>query len=243
MQFHTYGLLDDVQRTHWWFVSRRRILGAMLDASRPGRRDLRTLDIGCGTGVNLEYLGRYGKVVGLDSSHEAVVRCRANGLPGVLMGDIFQLPFPPGSFDLVVAMDVIEHVDDDVAALREILRILKPGGLAYITVPAFMFLWSVQDDVSEHRRRYRLPGLKRAVDAAGLRIGRITYMNTFMFPVILFLRWAIKLLRIRIDSENRIRPGIANRPLAAIFSAEAKILPKVNLPFGVSILCLAEKPA
>jgi len=243
VQFHTYGLLEKVQKTHWWFVGRRRILSAMIEWARPGRRDLRSLDIGCGTGVNLEHLRQYGPVIGLDNTHEAVRLCRAKGLSEVLLGDIFHLPFPEAAFDLVVAMDVIEHVDDDVGALREILRILKPGGLAYITVPAFMFLWSVQDDVSEHKRRYRLRGLRGAVEASGLKVRRITYMNTFMFPVILFLRWAIRLLRIRMDSENRVDPGAANRPLAAIFSAEAKLLPRIRLPFGVSVLCLAEKGA
>lgn len=240
MQFHTYGILEDVQRTHWWFVSRRRILGAMLEHARPGRRDLKILDVGCGTGVNLGFLQQYGAVTGLDNTEEAVKRCKANGFQDVVMGDILALPFPDATFDLVVAMDVVEHLDDDVAVLKELRRIVKPGGLLYITVPAFMFLWSIQDDVSLHKRRYRASQLRQAVEAAGLRCARITYFNFFLFPLILALRYLIKLFRVKVESENRINPKMTNGLMTSIFSSEAAFLPRVNLPFGVSILCLAE---
>jgi len=243
LQFHTYAILDSIQRTHWWFVGRRRILAALLERHRPGRRDLRILDVGCGTGVNQEFLRAYGRVAGLDNAEEALRRCTRNGFGDVLMGDLLRLPFRDASFDLVVAMDVIEHVDEDEAVLKEALRILKPGGLLYVTVPAFMFLWNFQDDVSLHKRRYRLPGLLKVSAAAGFRIRRASYMNFFMFPPVLLVRSLLKLLGVRLDSEARLNPATTNGIVASIFSLEAKLIPRVRLPFGVSILCLAERPA
>jgi SAM-dependent methyltransferase len=243
VQFHTYAILDNIQRTHWWFVSRRRILGALLERQRPGRRDLRILDVGCGTGVNQEFLRSYGAVTGLDNAEEALQRCIGNGFRNVLMADLLRLPIAGGAFDVIVAMDVIEHVDEDGDALRELYRILKPGGLLYITVPAFMFLWSNQDDVSLHKRRYRLPALLAVVKGAGFTVPLVSYMNFFMFLPILAGRIVLKILGLKFGSEGLLNPKATNGLITSIFSLEAKILPKASLPFGVSIVCLAERPA
>ncbi|HUQ30807.1 MAG TPA: class I SAM-dependent methyltransferase, partial [Pyrinomonadaceae bacterium] len=132
MQQHTYSIMYEVEETHWWFVGRRRIIGSFvekicreLDVTRP-----RILDVGCGTGANLELLGKYGEAFGVDVSEEALSFCRARGLENVRHGAAEKLPYEDGSFDLVTGLDVVEHLDDDVAGLSEMHRVLKPGGRA-----------------------------------------------------------------------------------------------------------------
>ena len=221
-------------------MGRRRILGAVLERLRPGRRDLLALDIGCGTGVNLKFLSQYGRVIGLDSEELAVKLCQEGGQGRALRGDVREIPFRDRSFDVVVAMDVMEHVDDDAGMLQEVRRVLKPGGLLYLTVPAFMFLWSLQDDVSLHRRRYTLRLVKNVVEKGGFRIRRISYMNFFLFPLIFALRLGMRVFGVRLDSENRLNPRLTNGLFTWIFALEARILPWRNLPVGVSVLCVAE---
>ena len=148
---------------------------------------------------------------------------------------------PTRTFDLVLATDIIEHVDDDVAALREVHRVLKADGRALITVPAFMTLWGVQDEVSNHRRRYRLPELRRVLEEAGFEIERSTYANITFFLPILLVRKLMRLTGIRTDTENSINVSAFNGVFGALFGAESAVLRYTNLPFGVSGLCVAKK--
>src|SRR6266567_2800474 len=159
MQHHTYSIMYEVEEKHWWFAGRRRIIASFVEdicrefeTGKP-----RILDVGCGTGANIQMLSQFGSAEGVDVSTEALEFCRARGLTNVKQGAAETLPHGDASFDLVTGLDVIEHLDDDVAGLREMRRVLRPGGRALLFVPAFMFLWGVQDDISHHRRRYRLP--------------------------------------------------------------------------------------
>ena len=146
----------------------------------------RILDVGCGTGANLKTLSEFGDAEGVDVSPDAIEFCRERGLTNVKLGAAEELPYESGTFDLVTALDVVEHLDDDVGGLREMRRVLRPGGHALIFVPTFMWLWGVQDVVSNHRRRYRLPELRRALEEAGFEVERATYANiTFLPPVFL----------------------------------------------------------
>ena len=146
-----------IEDRHWWFVGRRRvILGLLDDALGPGdARGRRVLDVGCGTGTMLSHLERYGEPIGIEADDQAVAFCRARGVTRVRQADPPPLPFDDSRFDLVTALDVLEHVDDDQRLLGEMRRVLRPGGVALVTVPAFRALWSAQDVVSQHRRRYR----------------------------------------------------------------------------------------
>jgi SAM-dependent methyltransferase len=247
MQQHTYSIMYEVEGSHWWFVGRRRILESFVvricgDLKRElGVGRPRILDVGCGTGANLEMLGRFGEAHGVDVSTDALSFCRARGLENVRHGAAEKLPYEDGSFDLVTGLDVVEHLDDDVAGLSEMRRVLRPGGRALLFVPAFMFLWGVQDDVSHHRRRYTIPNLRRAVAAAGLEVERATYANITFFAPILLGRALMKVTGLRPASENNINVSALNGVLGRVLGAESALLGRMNFPFGVSALCVARK--
>src|SRR6266581_7482038 len=186
MQAHTYSIMFQVEESHWWFIGRRRIIeGFVADIVRKiGKLKPRILDVGCGTGANLQLLSKFGVAEGVDVSSEALEFCRARGLTRVKQGAAESLPFEDASFDLITGLDVVEHLDDDLAGLTEMRRVLRPEGRAVLFVPAFMFLWGVQDDISHHRRRYDLRELKQKVNEAGLSVERATYANiTFFWPI------------------------------------------------------------
>jgi len=243
MQQHTYPIMRQVEGHHWWFVGRRRIIETMLhdiqaklDTAHP-----RILDVGCGTGANLEMLARFGEAEGVDVSLDALSFCRERGLNNVRHGDAERLPYPDNSFDLVTAFDVIEHLDNDQMGLGEIFRVLKPGGRALLFVPAFMFLWGVQDDIGNHRRRYTLSELTQRVKATGFTIERATYANLIFFMPILLGRLFMRATGVRPASENNINVSSLNGFLGRLFSTESSILKRMNLPFGVSAICIARR--
>jgi SAM-dependent methyltransferase len=241
MYEHIYG----VERGHWWYVARRAIvfewlLGLLVDHAAP-----RVLDVGCGTGFNLECLREagYDRAVGLDLSSEALAFCQSRALPCLIQGDGVCPPLRDGSFDVILALDMVEHLPDDARALAAFARLLKPGGSLVLFVPAFRFLWGLQDEVSHHYRRYTAGELRGKVATAGLSIRKLTYVNAFLFPLILGGRLVLRLLgnEIRGVSENDLHPGWSNGLLQAIFAAERPLLRHVNLPFGVSLFCIATK--
>ncbi len=246
MQQHTYAIMYEVEGAHWWFAGRRRILESFLAQLAPtlpvatGVR-ARILDVGCGTGANLEMLARFGDAEGVDLSTDALAFCRARGLTQVREGAAEALPYADASFDLVTALDVVEHLDDDVAGLGEMRRVLKVGGCALLFVPAFQWLWGVQDDVSNHRRRYTRAGLQRAVEAAGLHVERATYANiTFLAPI-LAGRLLMRATGARPASENNINVAALNGLFGQLLGAERHWLRRINLPVGVSAICVARK--
>jgi len=244
MQEHTYPIMYQIEGTHWWFAGRRRIISGFVEriCSTLEKQPPHILDVGCGTGANLELLARYGEAEGVDVSPEALAFCRERGLQNVRQGEAEHLPYADASFDLVTGLDVVEHLDDDVAGLQEMRRVLRPNGRALLFVPAFMFLWGVQDDISHHRRRYTLKELTEAVSAAGFEVERATYANiTFFFPVLLG-RLLMRLTGFRPASENNLTVGFLNRPLGSILGAEQLLLRHAGLPFGVSAICVARRP-
>ena len=197
----------------------------------------------------LTYLGTLGKAEGVDIDVEAVGYCRERGLENVRIGEAAELPFEDGSFDLVTALDVVEHLDDDAAAFREMRRVLRPGGLLLVTVPAHRFLWGDQDEVNLHKRRYSSAELRDRLASSGFDVLRLSYMNALLFAPIA----AIRMLR---RLEHRVRPRIphqsdfrypAPRPvnfvLGHIFGAEGRVLRRADIPFGVSIVALAQREA
>lgn len=271
MQQHTYAIMRRVEESHWWFVGRRRIIRSFLERiardlkatraegatstkevtpraepatsseqNRPGH-PLKILDVGCGTGANLEMLSEFGAAEGVDVSVEALSFCQARGLVNVKLGEAEHLPYEAGSFDLVTGLDVVEHLDDDRAGLGEMARVLRPGGRALLFVPAFMFLWGVQDDISNHRRRYTLNELKRVVCESGFEIERASYVNLSFFAPILLGRLIMRATGLRPESENNLTIGALNGLLGRILGAESSILRHMNLPFGVSVICVARR--
>jgi SAM-dependent methyltransferase len=243
MQQHTYSLMYEVEGHHWWFYGRRKIITSFIEGicGRGQTPRPRILDVGCGTGANLEMLGEFGDAEGVDVSTDALSFCRQRGIERVKLGEAENLPYPDQSFDLVTALDVVEHLDDDLAGLREMRRVLKPGGRALLFVPAFMFLWGVQDDVSHHRRRYTMKELKERATAAGFEIERATFANITFFLPTLVGRLLMRITGFRPESENVLTIGFLNKPLGMILGAEHHWLRYMNLPIGVSAICVARR--
>lgn len=245
MQPHTYSIMYEIEGTHWWFAGRRRILESFLeriiDDLNIKDRPVRILDVGCGTGANLEMLSRFGEAEGVDVSEDALAFCRARGLERVKNGAAEKLPYEDATFDLVTALDVVEHLDDDISGLKEMQRVLRPGGRALLFVPAFMFLWGVQDDISHHRRRYRLPQLIETARAGGFEVERSTYANLTFFMPILVGRVLMRITGFRPESENNITVSSLNGLLGRVFGAESMLLRHMKFPFGVSAVCVARR--
>jgi len=254
MQAHTYSIMNEVEKGHWWFVGRRRIIESFLQrlcrdmtsgtSANPGSEAgtaLKILDVGCGTGANLEMLSQFGETEGVDVSAAALDFCRARGLENVKQGEAERLPYEDGVFNLVTGLDVVEHLDDDLAGLKEMHRVLGREGRALLFVPAFMFLWGVQDDISNHRRRYTLSELKQVVKQAGFEVERATYVNITFFAPILLGRLLMRVTGFRPASENNLTIGFLNGVLGKILGAESLALRHTGFPFGVSIICVARK--
>ena len=241
MQAHTYPIMFRVEQSHWWYAGRRKILTGFVEeiCRKVTDRRPRILDVGCGTGANLMMLSQYGDAEGVDVSEDALAFCRERGIEKVRLGAGEELPYEDGTFDLVTAFDVVEHMDNDLAGLSEMRRVLRPGGRVLLFVPTFMFLWGVQDDVSNHRRRYRLPELREVLEKAGFEMERETYANITFFLPILVVRKLMRLTGIKTESENNITVSSLNGVLGRLFGAESWILKRMNLPFGVSGWCVA----
>lgn len=243
MMLHTYPNLFEVEESHWWHVGRRRIIASFvkLICEEVQDRRARILDVGCGTGANLLMLSEFGDAEGVDVSPDAIKFCHERGLANVKLGEAESLPYADGNFDLVTALDVVEHIDDDVGGLREMRRVLRKGGRVLLFVPTFMFLWGVQDDVSHHRRRYRMKELVQALTLAGFEVQRTTYANITFFLPVLLVRKFMRLTGVRTETENNINIPALNRFFGAILSAERHWLRYLNIPFGVSGLCVARR--
>ena len=252
MQQHTYAIMDEVEGSHWWFVGRRAILETFLrqivgkivkpETSRQDAGDtLRILDIGCGTGANLEMLSQFGHAEGVDVSDDALEFCRRKGLTAQ-KGLAEKLPFGDGTFDITTALDVVEHLDDDVSGLKEMFRVTKRGGYSLIFVPAFMWLWGVQDDISHHRIRYTKRQIVDRLEKAGYAVERATYANFTFFLPILAGRTLMKLTGIKPESENNVNVSALNGLFGKLFSSERLMLRNFDFPFGVSIVITARKP-
>jgi SAM-dependent methyltransferase len=243
MQAHHYPILYQVEETHWWYLGRRRIIQCLVEKIRSTLNNPapRILDVGCGTGANLKMLSTLGRAEGVDISAQAVDFCHERGLSSVKLGAIEDLPYADESFDIVTALDVVEHLDDDVSGLREIRRVLGEDGRLLVFVPAFMFLWGVQDDVSNHRRRYTLPGLVNALEASGFGIEWASYANISFFLPVLIVRWTMRLLRLRAATEYGINISSMNAAFSWFFASERFVLKRGKLPFGVSAVCIARR--
>jgi SAM-dependent methyltransferase len=244
MQQHTYAILDRVEDRHWWFVGRRAILETFLkeivETLDEPRANVRILDVGCGTGANLEMLSQFGEAEGVDVSDDALEFCRGKGLKAQ-KGLVERLPFEDEMFDITTALDVVEHLDDDVAGLKEMYRVTKRGGYSLIFVPAFMWLWGVQDDISHHRIRYTRSQIVKRLKQAGYSIERATYANWTFFAPILAGRTLMKLTGIKPESENNVNITALNGVFGKLFSAERFWLKHFNFPVGVSIVAIAKK--
>jgi len=228
-----YREMADTEGRHWWFTGRRKILSSLI--ARLGLPpSARIVELGCGTGGNLEMLAAFGRVSALESDDaaRAIAIEKTQGRFEVRPGRCpDQIPFPPRSFDLVCMFDVLEHIEEDVATLQAVRGLLAPGGHAVITVPAYRWLWSAHDEHLHHKRRYTAGELRTKVFSADLRIARLSYFNTLLFP----LAAAARLLRL---SGAAVPARPINALFHAVFSAERLVVGRLPLPFGVSLLAV-----
>jgi SAM-dependent methyltransferase len=236
LEEHIYQQLYALEDEHWWFRGRRAVIWALLGSAQAPAAP-RVLDAGCGTGRNLAEYGAPGRAAGVDPSASAVAFCRARGLDGVTQGEIERLPFDDGSFDLILATDVLEHVERDDRALAELRRVAAPGARLLVTVPAYRWLWSQHDDSHHHLRRYTAGALTQRARGAGWEPELRTYFNTLLLPPIALVRL---LARRRADAAGRtdyeLTRGALNRALELPMRLEAALIRRgLRLPAGVSI--------
>lgn len=239
-----YKGIAHIERRHWWYYGRREIILRLL--VRIGFADVPrvVLSVGCGSGEEIRFLRRFGKVYGIDPGEDAVRFCRAAGIgEEVVRASAEEIPFPDEYFDAVFMLDVLEHVRDEERAFAEIYRVLKDGGIVVISVPAYPWVWSGADIRSHHFRRYTRGVLEKKCSASGFSVLRGTYCNAILF----FPLAAIKLLtRIWepawcVGAEVYMPPKAINKILRWLFSLEAPLIARVNLPFGLSVLVIARK--
>lgn len=238
------------ETSHWWFRWRFDLISDVLSSLANGR-SLRILDAGCGTGQMLKCLESHGDAIGLDSSSQAIGYARKRGVKQLVQGSITDPPFRDGSFDCVVALDVIEHVDDDIGILTKLHEVVKPGGHLIVTVPAFKALWSEHDEINQHKRRYRAGELQLLIEDAGFDLQRVTYCNTTLFLPVLAMRKVKNLLRSlrrsrngnadALESDLDDYPGPINSALYWLLKGETRLMRHTDLPFGVSILAVARR--
>lgn len=246
MQEKLYSIFDASEENHWWFVGRRKIV-LNLAGEIAGRVPVsRIVDIGCGTGLTLKRLEEVGPASGVDISPAAITYCRRRGCRRLCLAEEEKLPLGDGKIDLVVSMDVIEHLDRDYLHLREYRRVLKPGGRLLLTVPALSWLWSNHDRANRHRRRYSRSGLRGLLEREGWEIERLTYFCFLLFPLLacvkLISRMATRAAGDYDPAWNFKIPGLGlNTLFTRIFGLEAAWLRKRNLPIGSSLLAVCRK--
>ncbi|MBU0700587.1 class I SAM-dependent methyltransferase [bacterium] len=228
---------------HWWHRARRHIIFTLLAKYVPkGQQSI--LDVGCGPGTTIGHLEKFGRVMGIDVSYDAVKFCKGRGHEHIVCASAESLPMKDNSFSLITMLDVLEHIEDDMSVLCEIARICKPNGTIVLTTPAYQFLWGDIDEICKHKQRYTASELCNKLKAAGLQIERVSYMNALLLPV----TWLSRRLKAVIGMGKPLQspfdkcyPAWVTSTLESLFRLEAVFLKAWDLPFGVSIICIARK--
>ncbi|WP_294171322.1 class I SAM-dependent methyltransferase [uncultured Sphingomonas sp.] len=239
MERVVYDRMAELDQRHWWYRARREVLAALIRRRALPPPGARMLEVGCGTGHNLAMLAEFGTVeaIEVDPAARAVAEQRLGRAVGSA-----PLPaldgVPSHAFDLIGSFDVIEHIQDDDAALVSVARCLKPGGRFIMTVPAHGWMWSAHDVVNHHKRRYSKAGLERLVDASPLKLEALGYFNSLLFPLAVGARVAGKLTG-KQDSDDKLPPAPLNRALEIVFAHEARLIGRVPLPPGLSLFAVA----
>lgn len=245
MEKEFYLQYVSVEDKHWWFVARRQIIERVIcQLGLP--KNAQILEAGCGTGGNLQMLSRHGRCSAMELDEIACSLANQRQVVPVKRGSLpDNIPFT-SEYDLILILDVIEHLDNDLSALKALYYKLKPGGYLLITVPAYQFLWSEHDEINHHKRRYKLKGLKQVAIKAGYEINYGSYFNTILFPLVavarLLGRFLPKQNKNQLSKDLVLPSKPVNRFLKWLFASERGLINRFSLPFGVSILLLARKP-
>ncbi len=235
-ELQTHGAED----RHWWYRGRRIVLArAIADLQLP--RPARILDAGCGSGRNMVELAQRGTVTGVELSTTSVSLARGRNVGDVIEGSVLEMPFDADSFELAVSLDVIEHLSDDLDALRELRRVVSPGGSLLVTVPAYQWLWSGHDEINHHHRRYTRRSLQRVAEQAGWKQTRTTYFNSLLLPVAILLRALDRLSTKTTESslDLWVPPEPLNWLLERPLVLEAALIGRGGrIPAGLSLLAV-----
>jgi SAM-dependent methyltransferase len=245
MEKKEYETLYNIEDEYWWYVGLRDLVfSSIAKFKRNIGKSLRILDAGCGTGAVLERLKEYGEAYGIDLSEQAIRFCEVRGLHNVIKASITDMPFADKFFDIVISLDVLYHrqVGDDVNALKESYRMLKKSGILILNLPAYDFLRSAHDIAIHTKHRYLRSEVRKKLKKTGFHIVKLTYRNSFLFPIFLIIRLLEKAKKRRtVSSDLGLLPDFLNRFLAKILFFENRLLNKVNFPFGLSVFCVATK--
>ncbi|MDQ3139826.1 MAG: class I SAM-dependent methyltransferase [Pseudomonadota bacterium] len=238
-----FDRMAELDQHHWWFTARRRILSSVIRRIVRPPAGARILELGCGTGHNLDTLGAFGRVEASELDDHA------RGLAAPRLGRTVEkiaLPdlgkFPAASYDLIALLDVLEHVPDDKGSLAAILTRLKPGGALLLTVPANPWMWSAHDVAHHHHRRYRKAEIAALARAAGFEIALLSPFNTMLFPLIAGVR-LINKVRGQDSADDALPARPVNKVLDTVFGAEAGLIGRLPFPFGVSLVAVLRRPA
>lgn len=235
-----YAGMAAIEERHWWFVARRQILSALIDRMYLPS-DARILEAGCGTGGNLAMLSRYGELHAFEFDDGARALSAAKGLCPVDFGALPDRVDASGApYDLIAMLDVLEHVDEDVASLATLSAMLAEDGRLLLSVPAVPALWSSHDELHHHKRRYTKAGLAQVCSSAGLAIESISYFNSLLFPLALAQRVAVKLLG-STQPIDAVPAAPVNATFQAIFAAERHVLGRMGFPIGLSLYVVARR--
>ncbi len=245
MRDDVYEEMFRIEDTHWWYVSKQRIVAKLIEryAKRgAAKARLNIADLGCGCGAMLNRLKDQHDVVGVDSSPLAIQFCARRGI-AVQQGSFpNEIPLQPVVYDVVLLLDVIEHLQDDYAGVQTAARLLKPGGVAIVTVPAFQWLWSDWDELHHHFRRYNRKMLRQVLSTAGLKVELLSYANTSLFPLAAAARMVHKMRKKKIESADMHIPlAPVNATFRELYSFERFTLGRLPMPFGLSVVSVARK--
>lgn len=238
-----YRRMAEQEERHWWFAARRGIVERLIGRFLPDKADPALLEIGCGTGGNLKLLQQFGRVDACEFDAEARAVAAAKSGIAVSEGALpDRIPAPDSSYDFIVLLDVLEHVDADMESLAAISRKLKPEGRLLVTVPALPWLWSAHDAKHHHFRRYTKASLRRTAEAAGMRVVEAGYFNTLLFPLIAGARFAKKMIG-RDTADDAIPAAPLNAVLGRVFGLERHLVGRISLPLGASLYMVATPAA
>lgn len=241
MNNEEYERMYRLEDSYWWFVGRHNLIETFLEKEYPGKNDLTILDIGCGTGAMSQKLNTKGLVVSADFSPLALTFSKKRGLNRLCNADAMNLPFKSESFDVIISLDILEHLPNDCAALREYLRVLKPGGKLFATVPAYASLWSGHDVALMHHRRYHTGELQRKVREAGFTLHKVSYAMTILCPVVWAYRKISRFFGNKPAASLVPVPSVINRSLTSLLNLENAWIKRKSFPFGVTLFCVANK--
>jgi len=245
MEAVEYRKLEDFEKHYWWHKGKLSLIASLYNKYLKGKKDLRILEIGCGTGEVLNMLKNWGEVTGIDYSRKAIDVCKRRGFADLYCEDVNKLDLSKdyGKYDLILALDVLEHIRDDVKTMKKVRELLKPGGLFFVAVPAYKFLWSTHDEALHHLRRYHSLEINQKLKDSGFKILKSTHFVAALFFPIALVRLLNNFIRRRAYPKTHYLPlpKIINDLFTKILQIESKVIENVYLPVGTTLVVVAKK--